>query len=851
MCRKNRSHHCIKAVTRLALLSVSSLALAAAGASEVRAQASPPAEQGATQSVEPPSSLGTPAQDAPSRASPGTPTQDAPTTQPDASSSPATPAQQQPNAAPLPQVTVEPPRQKPRATSTVQTAQVSAPQPSAPPPSAPVPSAQDSNAAIQAAWPASGTQDARTGTVGIYSNSTAVATKINTPLIDIPQSLSVITREFINDTSFQNLTDLTRYVPGVDIHQGEGNRDELIIRGVDSSANFYVNGFRDDVQYFRDLYNAQSVEVLKGPSAITFGRASGGGLVNRTLKEADGQRIYEATAQTGSYFDRRFTLDAGQAVNESVAVRFNAMYEGSDTFRQFGSLERYGVNPTATVKVDDATRVRFSYEHFHDERTADRGNPSQGRSSVPPPSTSLYPAFPFAPNGDLTAYYGSPTLNVARATVDTVMVFVDHDFENGLTAKNGTYFADFKKFYQNVYPGNGPLSGAVNPTDTLFNRAAYNHMTNRQNTFNDTDFIYKGFTGPVFHTIGFGTELGRQAGIDVRNTGIFPNGTNTQADSPFAPTYFGPINFLHQYPGFFSPGVTAADSNSQYQLDLQSAYARDTIEITRWLQLIAAVRVDRFDETALDLNTRTRRNRVDKLVSPADAVIFKPVDNLSIYYSYSVSYLPASGDQFSALTDGTVILEPQKFVQKEVGVKWNPLPQLLYTAAVYDLIRTNVPLPDPNRPGFFILSGENRIRGFETELKGYINDRWQSWLGYAYTDARVASDTSATIRKGNRIQLVPFHQFSWWNKYQIDPVWSASLGAVYFSDSYASSDDSVYLPGFLRFDAGVFAQITETWKAQLNIENIFNKGYWASADGNNNLSPGQPRTYRFKVTAKL
>jgi catecholate siderophore receptor len=837
MCKEYRSHYRIKAVTKLALLSVSYLALAAASANDVLAQ-TPPAEQGATQSDEPPSP-------------PGTPAPDAPTTQPDASPSPVTPAQQQPNVAPLPQVTVEPPRQRPRTPSTVQTAQVSAPQPSAPPPSAPVPSAQDSNAAVEAAWPASGTQDARTGTVGIYANSTAVATKINTPLVNIPQSLSVITREFIADTSFQNLTDITRYVPGVDVHQGEGNRDELIIRGVDSSANFFVNGFRDDVQYFRDLYNAQSVEVLKGPSAITFGRASGGGLVNRTLKEADGQRIYEATAQTGSYYDRRFTLDAGQAVNETVATRFNAMYEGSDTFRQFGWLERYGVNPTATVKVDDATKIRFSYEYFHDERTADRGNPSQGRSSVPPASTSLYPAFPFAPNGDLTAFFGSPNLNIARATVQTVMAFIDHDFENGLTAKNGTYFADFKKFYQNVYPGNGPLSGAVNPTDTSFNRAAYNHMTNRQNTFNDTDFIYKGFTGPLFHTIGFGTQLGRQAGIDVRNTGLFPNGTNTEADNPFAPTYFGPINFVHQYPGFFSPGVTTADSNSQYQLNTQSAYARDTIEITRWLQLIAAVRVDRFDETALDLNTKTLRNRVDKLVSPADAVIIKPVENLSIYYSYMVSYLPASGDQFSALTDGTVILEPQKFVQREVGVKWNALPRLLYTAAVYDLIRTNVPLPDPNRPGFFILSGSNRIRGFESELKGYINDRWQSWLGYAYTDARVSSDTSPTIRAGNRIQLVPFHQFSWWNKYQIDPVWAASLGVIYFSDSFASSDDSVYLPNFVRFDAGIYAQITETWKAQLNIENIFNKGYWASADGNNNISPGQPRTMRLKVTARF
>lgn len=149
----------------------------------------------------------------------------------------------------------------------------------------------------------------------------------------------------------------------------------------------------------------------------------------------------------------------------------------------------------------------------------------------------------------------------------------------------------------------------------------------------------------------------------------------------------------------------------------------------------------------------------------------------------------------------------------------------------------------------FILSGSNRIRGAETELKGYLTDNWQSWLGYAYTDARISSNTSPTILAGNRIQLVPFNQFSWWNKYQIIPVWAASLGVIYFSDSFASSDDTVYLPGFVRFDAGVFATINEHWKAQLNVENLFNKGYWASADGNNNISPGQSRTVRLKVTA--
>ena len=175
-------------------------------------------------------------------------------------------------------------------------------------------------------------QDAKTGTVGVYANSTSSATKTNTPLVNIPQSVNVVTKEFIRDQNFQSLTEVTRYVPGVAIHQGEGNRDELVIRGVNSSANFFVNGFRDDVQYYRDLYNTQSIEVLKGPSALIFGRGAGGGLVNRTLKEADGTRVYEAAATVGSWNTKRVTMDAGQAVNENVAVRFNAMYENSDTY---------------------------------------------------------------------------------------------------------------------------------------------------------------------------------------------------------------------------------------------------------------------------------------------------------------------------------------------------------------------------------------------------------------------------------------------------------------------------------------------------------------------------------------
>jgi catecholate siderophore receptor len=692
-------------------------------------------------------------------------------------------------------------------------------------------------------------QDARTGTVGVYANSTSVATKTNTPLVNIPQSLTVLTKEYIRDQNFQSLTDVTRYVPGVAIHQGEGNRDELVIRGVDSSANFFVNGFRDDVQYFRDLYNAQSIEILKGPSALTFGRSAGGGLVNRTLKEADGTRVYNAAMQVGSYGDRRVSLDAGQAVNENVAVRLNAFYEGSETFRDYGHLERYGINPTVTLKPSDDTKIKLSYEFFHDFRTADRGNPSQG---LPGGATRFNPTGPFAPNGDFSIFFGSPIYNYAKVEVQTAMAIVEHDFGNGLTVRNGTIYADYNRGYQNVYPGGtgAPAAtggGAVTPDQTTLALNAYQNYTPRENAFNQTDFVYKTATGPVPHTIAFGTEFGRQTGLSLRNSGQFPQVGPTSSFvlvNPFNPTFFGPVTFNH----------IASDANSKYRLNIESGYAQDQIELTRYLQLLVGARYDNFDLTALDLNTSTNRSRVDDFISPRAAVILKPMDSLSFYTSWSVSYLPASGDQFSALNPSTIILEPQRFESTEIGAKWNINPKLLLTGAAYQILRANVPVNIGG--GLSIPGGMHHIRGFETALTGYVTPDWQAVLGYAYTDARIANDLTAAgvtppIVPGNRVQLVPYNQVSLWNKYQINPVWSAALGAIYFSDSFASSDDSVRLPGFVRFDAAVYAKVNEMWRVQLNVENIFNKGYWATADGNNNISPGQPRTFRATAIARF
>jgi catecholate siderophore receptor len=224
-----------------------------------------------------------------------------------------------------------------------------------------------------------------------------------------------------------------------------------------------------------------------------------------------------------------------------------------------------------------------------------------------------------------------------------------------------------------------------------------------------------------------------------------------------------------------------------------------------------------------------------------------------------VSYLPPSGDQFATLNPGTAISDPEKFVSKEVGAKWDISPRLQASTAVFNLVRSNQRLADPNNPGFFILSGRTVTNGFEANLIGYMTDAWQMVGGYAYTDARIASNTSTTIVAGNRVGLVPYNTFTLWNKYQINDVWAAGLGIIRQTSSYASSDDTVLLPGFTRVDAAIFGRVPVKYlppqikalRWQVNVENIFNTHYYASADGNNNITPGSPRAVRGSLIANF
>jgi len=654
---------------------------------------------------------------------------------------------------------------------------------------------------------------------GYVAKRTTTATKTDTPLRDVPQSVSVITAPAIKDQAMQSLSDVVRYIPGISAGQGEGNRDQLVIRGQNTTADFFTDGVRDDAQYFRDLYNVERVEALKGPNAMIFGRGGGGGVINRVLKEADGRTVREIGLQGGSFGNKRATADVGQALTDSFAARLNAVIEKSGTYRDYTDIDRWGINPTVTFTPTDRTRLKLGYEYVHDERTADRGVPS-------------YRGVPL--NTGVKTFFGNPELSRSETDVHTVDALIEHEITDALTIRNRSRFADYDKFYQNVFPG------AVNAARTQVSLAAYNHAIQRQNLFNQTDLVFDLTTGPVKHKLLAGVELGRQRTDQFRNTGYFPGNVTSFSTPLRTPTVFTPVVWRQ----------SATDANSRTIATVASGYVQDQIELTEQIQVIAGLRYDRFNVDYHNNRNGQDLERTDGLWSPRVGVVFKPIEPVSLYASYSVSYLPGSGDQFTTLTGVTAGLEPEKFRNLEVGGKWDIRPNLSLTAALFQLDRDNTSAPDPNNPALTVQTGSQRSRGFELGVTGNITEAWSVMGGYALQKAEITSRTASAFA-GAQVALVPRHTVSLWNKYQFTKVWGAGLGVIHQSGMYAGADNAVRLPGFTRFDAAAYAQVTEGVKLQLNVQNLFDRKYYATAHSNNNITPGAPRTFLVSVTSSF
>lgn len=642
--------------------------------------------------------------------------------------------------------------------------------------------------------------------------------KAPVPLIDVPQAVTVVSSTQIRDLSMQNMADVVRYVPGITMAQGEGHRDAPVIRGNATTADFYVNGIRDDVQYFRDLYNVERVEAVKGANAMTFGRGGGGGVINRVTKQADFMPVREVMLQGGTFGNRRFTTDLGHNFGDRVALRLAGLYENSNSFRHDVNLERYGVAPSATIKLAPTTLLRAGYEYFNDGRTVDRGIPAFG--SRPSPAQR-------------STFFGDPRNSYATAGVHIGSASIEHQF-GAWVIRNSTLAGDYDKFYQNVFPG------AANAALTLVSISGYNNHTGRRNLFNQTDLSGVWQTGRFRHTILVGTEFGRQRTANFRNTAYF-NGSATAVNVPFqAPN-------VTLSPAFRQ---ASADADNGATNRVAATFIQDQVELTRHIQLVAGLRFDYFDTKFFDNRTRQPLDRSDNLVSPRLGIVVKPVSSLSLYGSYSVSYLPSSGDQFASLNATTQTLRPERFNNYEAGAKMDINRRLAVTTAIYRLDRNNSTARNPNNPALVVQTGSQRTNGFEAGITGSITGRWQIAGGYATQDAFVSSATLAAPL-GAKVALVPRHTFSLWNNYRVLSRWRMGLGTIHQAKMWAGIDNTVALPAFTRADIASFFTLTETVRLQANLENLFDTVYYPTAHSNNNILPGSARTLRLGLVARF
>jgi catecholate siderophore receptor len=649
------------------------------------------------------------------------------------------------------------------------------------------------------------------------------ATKTPTPLRNVPQAVSVVSSALIADQRMSSMADATRYMPGVGFAQGEGNRDTVILRGNSSTSDFFVDGVRDDVQYFRDVYNLDRVEALKGPNAMIFGRGGVGGVINRVTRQAGWGQSHEASLQLGSWDNKRFTADIGRGLSDVVALRATAMYENSDSYRDGVGIERYGFNPTVAFRIGPDTTLRAGYEYFRDERIADRGISSfNGRPVDTAPGT----------------FFGDPSQSPTHATVNRFSSLLEHRFDSRITFRNHLSYGDYDKFYQNVFPG------AVNTAATMVAISAYSNATTRQNLFNQTDLIVSAHTGRFGHTLLFGTEFGRQETGNFRQTGFFSSlGANvTSFNAPLgSPKISVPVAFRQ----------SATDADNHGVTTIAAAYAQDQIVLTKGVEAVVGLRFDSFHADVSNNRTATDFTSDDGLLAPRVGLIYKPLAPLSLYGSYSLSYLPRAGEQLSSLSLTNQTLDPEEFRNYEVGAKWDVSPSFSFTMALYRLDRGNVVVPSPTDPALSILVDAQRTKGLELELNGNITRGWSIAGGYAHQNGEITRSISATAQAGAALAQLPKHSLSLWNKYDFTPRLAAAVGVIYRSDVFTSTDNLVVLPDWRRVDAAVYYNLTSRVRTQINVENVFDGRYYLYANSNTNITPGSPRALRFALTTRF
>ncbi|MDB0010277.1 TonB-dependent siderophore receptor [Gammaproteobacteria bacterium] len=640
------------------------------------------------------------------------------------------------------------------------------------------------------------------------------ALKTPVAVLNVPQTVSIITDEDIRKQGFRQIGDIIRYTPGVNTSQGEGHRDSIVFRGNRSTADFFQDGVRDDVQYYRSLYNVEQVEILRGPNALLFGRGGTGGALNRVTKKAViGDTFGAIDFGLDDFGANDIALDYNATSSLNSAFRLMIHSDVLENHRDFYYGDRLGINPTIAIQVSDRTTLDLSYEYADHERYIDRGIPTENGKPVERFSKITF---------------GDSTLgNLTSLEADIFRAILSTNFSNTTKGNLAIVSSKFKKIYQNYYASGYTAGESVVTID------GYNDPTERENTILSANLINELEIGSITHTLLFGLEM-----IDTTNKNKRYDtywSTNKSDKETFKITR--PMSFLVNSAGIATNNDFTADLNSQTQSDIEvtSIFFQDQIDVTKKLKLLIGGRHDIFDITVKDLKNDSAQSRVDKEFSPRAGIIYKPIDNVSLYYSYSESFLPRSGEQFKSLSATSATLDPDIFESSEIGIKMEVSDHLSFTAAYFDSKQL--------RAARDSISGETseiiglQVNGLEFEVKGEINNRMSIVFGYTSLDGKTS--------KGGEPREIPDHTLSLFTTYKVSEKFGWGLGFIQQGESNIVNDKSdLFLPEFTRVDLGAYYQITDDLNIQLNIENLTDELYFPHSHSTHQVSVGEPLSVR-------
>ena len=643
------------------------------------------------------------------------------------------------------------------------------------------------------------------------------ALKTPVPVLDVPQTVTIVTDDDIRSQGFREIGDIIRYTPGVNTSQGEGHRDAVVFRGVRSTADFFLDGVRDDVQYYRSLYNVEQVEILRGPNALLFGRGGTGGIINRVTKKAVlGEAFGGYDLGTDSFGALDFAADYNVQTSSNSALRFNIHSDALENHRDHYDGTRFGMNPTVTVALSDKTTVELSYEYADHERFIDRGIPTINNA----PDESLS-----------NIVFGDPDINTTTLEANIMRANVSHKFSENRKGNLAVQSSSFEKMYQNLY--------ASGYDGTLVTMDGYLDPTERDNFIISGNIVSEVVTGSVTHTILVGAEL---INTENKNHRYDTNWSTTDDDNEVF-NISRPMDFTVN-----SAGVATAvnftnslKSKTESDISVTSLFVQDQMDLTDNIKLMIGGRLDSFDITVDDIKNGTSESRTDDRFSPRAGLIYKPQESVSLYISYSESFLPRSGEQFKKLDATAARLDPDVFESTELGVKWAMTDTLSFTAAIFDSEQTKATYDN--------VTGENseirglQVDGMEVELRGQVSDKLELAVGYSSLDGTTSS--------GGVAREVPDHTFSLFAKYQVDENFGWALGVTQQGESHIKDNSTLILPEYTRFDFAAYWNVSDDMVLRLNVENLSDELYFPHSHSTHQASVGEPLNARVSLSKRF